>query len=107
VSTILGEDQKEGETLSEIGSALGKHAGSIHGVLSLKRGVFRPARRRSRLALSLFEREEISRGIAAGQSIRHIARILGRSASTVSREILRHDGLRKYRASIADASAWD
>lgn len=85
----------------------GKHAGSIHGVLSLKGGVFRPARRRSRLALSLLEREEISRGIAAGQSIRHIARILGRSASTVSREIRRHGGLRKYRASIADASAWD
>jgi transposase, IS30 family len=98
---------KEGQTLSEIGRALGKHTGSIHGVLSLNGGGFLETRRRSRLALTLLEREEISRGIAAGQSIRHMARILGRSPSTVSREIRRHGGTKKYRTTVADSVAWD
>lgn len=98
---------KEGETLSEIGRALGKHAGSIHGVLSLNGGIFPTKRRRSRLALTLLEREDISRGIAAGCSIRHIADLLGRAPSTVSREIGRHGGTKKYRAALADSAAWD
>lgn len=98
---------KEGETLSEIGRALGKHAGSIHGVLSLNGGIFPTKRRRSRLALTLLEREDISRGIAAGCSIRHIADLLGRAPSTVSREIGRHGGKKNYRAALADSAAWD
>jgi IS30 family transposase len=62
--------------------------------------------RRSPVALTLSEREEISRGIVAGCSIRAMAAKLGRAPSTVSREISRHGGLGAYRASDADASAW-
>ena len=98
---------KEGQTLSEIGHALGKHAGSIHGVLALNGGIFPTKRQRSRLALTLLEREEISRGIAAGCSLRHIAVLLGRAPSTVSREIDRHGGKKNYRAALADSAAWD
>lgn len=98
---------KEGQTLSEIGRALGKHAGSIHGVLSLNGGILPAKRKRSRLALTLLEREEISRGIAAGHSIRQIATMIDRAPSTVSREIRRHGGVSKYRAAEADWAAWD
>lgn len=98
---------KEGQTLSEISRALGKQAGSIHGVLSLNGGIYSAKRKRSRLALTLLEREEISRGIAAGHSIRQIASKIGRAPSTVSREIRRYGGVKKYRAAEADWSAWD
>jgi IS30 family transposase len=71
------------------------------------RGGIRPAlRRRSRLALTLFERETISRGIAAQQSTRSMARLLGRSPSTVSREISRNGGYNRYRAAQAEKQAW-
>jgi IS30 family transposase len=102
----LWQRWKDGQSLSEIGSALGKHAGSIHGVLSSNGGIVPSARRRSRLALTLTEREEISRGISSGESIRQIASRLGRAPSTVSREIARHGGRRKYRATLADSVAW-
>lgn len=102
----LWQRWKDGQSLSEIGSALGKHAGSIHGVLSSNGGIVPYARRRSRLALTLTEREEISRGISSGESIRQIASRLGRAPSTVSREIARHGGRRKYRATLADSVAW-
>jgi len=69
----LWQKWKDGQSLSEIGKALGKHAASIHGVLSSNGGIVPSTRRRSCLALSLFEREEISRGISAGASIRFIA----------------------------------
>jgi len=65
------------------------------------------ARRRSRLALTLAEREEISRGLAADTSIRQIAAGMGRSPSTVSREIARHGGPHRYRATQADTQAWN
>jgi hypothetical protein len=58
---------KQGQSLSEIGRALGKHAGSIHGVVASNGGFIPAGRRRSRLALTLAEREEISRGMAAGR----------------------------------------
>lgn len=102
----LWQRWKDGQSLSEIGSALGKHAGSIHGVLSSNGGIVPSARRRSRLALTITEREEISRGISSGESIRQIASRLGRAPSTVSREIARHGGRRKYRATLADSVAW-
>lgn len=98
---------KEGQTLSEIGRALGKHAGSIHGVLSLNGGIFPAKRKRSRLALTMSEREEISRGVAAGQTLRQIACTIDRSPSTISREIRRHGGIKEYRATEADLAAWD
>src|SRR5260370_40141316 len=74
----------------------------------LTRGGIPPAaRRRSRLALTLPEREDISRGIASGSSIREIARCLQRAASTVSREIARHGGRPAYRAHDAGSQAWE
>ena len=69
-------------------------------------GVVPPERRRSRLALTVCEREEISRGVAAGESLRRVAARLGRAPSTVSREIARHGGRRRYRAGEADRRAW-
>src|SRR5260370_20522273 len=67
-----------------------------------------PAPRRGALAVvRLEEREEISRSIAAGQSIRQIAHGLGRAPSTVSREIRRSGGSQRYRANRADRSAWE
>jgi len=70
-------------------------------------GIRPPPRNRSRLALTLAEREEISRGIVSDLSLRTIARQLGRSPSTVSREINRNSGLKCYRASHAEQAAWD
>jgi len=102
----LWQRWKQGESLSEIGRALGKHAGSIHGVVSSNGGFTPAVRRRSRWALTLGEREEISRGMATKRSIRQIAASLGRAPSTVSREIKRHGGLYGYRAAAADARAW-
>src|SRR5690554_3194092 len=77
---------RKGQSLSEIGRALGKHAGSISGVLAIYGGISPPNRTRSSRALSLSEREEISRGLSAGFSLRHIAASIDRSVSTVSRE---------------------
>jgi IS30 family transposase len=103
----LWERWKRGQSLSDIARALGKQPGSIHGVVSSNGGIVPPARRRSALALSLAEREEISRGIAAGHSMRMIARAINRAPSTVSREIARHGGRNRYRASEADQKAWN
>ncbi|HWV46922.1 MAG TPA: IS30 family transposase [Nitrospira sp.] len=97
---------KYGQSLSEIGRALGKHAGSIYGVLSSKGGVMPAVRRRSQWALTLAEREEISRGLASDTSIRQIASTLGRAPSTISREIHRSGGTHRYRAAEADTRAW-
>ncbi len=97
---------KAGQTLTEIGLALGKHAGSVHCVLGLHGGIAPAARTRSARALTLAEREEISRGVAGDESIRQIAARLGRSPSTVSRELARHCGRSQYRAADADESAW-
>jgi transposase, IS30 family len=103
----LWQRWRDGQSLSEIARELGKNAGSIHGVLSSSGGIVPTTRRRSRLALTLAEREEISRGIASGQSVRNIAVVIGRAASTVCREIERHGGRKKYRASAADSVAWE
>jgi IS30 family transposase len=97
---------KEGQSLSEIGRALGKAPGSVHGVLSASGGIAPSPRRRSPRSLSLAEREEISRGVSAGASIRAIAVQLGRAPSTVSREVARNGGASKYRATTADDRAW-
>jgi transposase, IS30 family len=102
----LWQRWKQGQSLSEIGRALGKHAGSIHGVVSSNGGFTPAVRRRPRWALTLTEREEISRGVATKRSIRQIAAQLGRAPSTVSREITRHGGMHTYRAAEADARAW-
>ena len=70
-------------------------------------GIRPPPRQRSRLALTLAEREEISRGLACGLSLRAIAARLDRAASTISREIKRNGGYADNRATQADQSAWD
>jgi IS30 family transposase len=98
---------KAGESLHEIGRALGKDHGSIHFLLSQHGGIVPAVRRRSERTLTLAEREEISRGIASGSSIREVARNLQRAASTVSREVARHGGRPRYRASKADHQAWN
>jgi len=110
----LSSEQKEelwtrwraGQSLSDIGRALGKHAASVFGVLLSKGGIAPTARVRSRLSLSPRDREEISRGLVAGLSMRKIAKQIGRSASTISREVSRNHGRRKYRATNADERAW-
>ena len=101
--TEIWRRRKAGESLHEIGRALGKNHGSIHFLLSQHGGIAPAVRRRSARTLTLAEREEISRGIASGLSIRAIARSLQRAASTVSREVARHRGRPKYRASKAES----
>ena len=98
---------KAGESLHEIGRAFDKPHSCIRAVLLPRGGIPPVARRRSRLALTLAEREDISRGIASGSSIREIARRFERAASTVSREIVRHGGRAAYRAHEADQQAWN
>jgi len=83
----MWERWRNGESISEIARALGKAPGSIFGTLGDKGGVAPPVRRRSWRCLSMTDREEISRGLAAGESFRVIAVRLGRHASTISREV--------------------
>jgi IS30 family transposase len=102
----LWERWKKGQSLSEIGRALGKHAGSVSSVLRAQGGIAPTPRRRSGISLSLQEREEISRGLMVGLSFRQIASQIKRSPSTVSREVGRNRGRVKYRAMRADAHSW-
>jgi IS30 family transposase len=97
---------KAGESLHEIGRACDKPHNCIRCVLLPSGGIAPTARRRSDLALTLAEREDISRGIASGSSIRTIASSLDRAVSTVSREVTRHGGRSAYRALDADSQAW-
>jgi len=94
-----------GQSLSDIGRALGKHAGSIYGVLASSGGITPATRTRREAALSLREREGISRGLVKGLSIRSIAKWLRKAPSTISREVARNGGRRKYRAVRADERA--
>src|ERR1700692_2199463 len=98
---------KAGESLHDIGRAFGKGHGSIRFLLTQRGGIVPAARRRSPRTLTLAEREDISRGIASGSSIREIANGLQRAVSTVSREVSRHGGRPLYRASEADRQAWN
>jgi len=98
---------KAGQSLHEIGRAFDKPHSSIRCLLLPRGGIPPAARRRSRLALTLAEREDISRGIACGSSIREVARHLSRAVSSVSREVIRHGGRSAYRAHAADDQAWN
>ena len=98
---------QKGESLNSIARHFGRSHSSIQGVFAPTGGIRPPPRCRSRRALSLAEREEISRGVVAGHSIRWIAASLGRAPSTISREIKRNGGRRQYRACKADEAAWD
>lgn len=98
---------KAGECVSDIARALQVRGSRVHHVLSCAGGIMPAARRRSPQALKLEEREEISRGIAAGDSAQRIAARLQRPACTVTRELTRNGGRSAYRASEAEVSAWD
>ena len=104
--TELWDRWQRGESLKAIGRAFGKPSSSIYFQVAPHGGIRPAPRRRSRLALTLSEREEISRGIVARRSARSMARLLGHSPSTVSREISRDGGYDGYRAALADEQAW-
>jgi len=98
---------ERGESMSSIGRLFERNSSSIYPLLSRTGGIRPLDRTRSRLALTLAEREEISRGLNIGLSLRAIARILKRAPSTISREVERHGGLAFYRATSADKAAWE
>ncbi|MDA1094649.1 MAG: IS30 family transposase [Acidobacteria bacterium] len=102
----IWERWKRGESLSEIGRAINRIPGAIFHVVRARGGVPPAPRCRSERALTTGDREEISRGLATGVSFRQIGLRLGRPTSTVSREVGRHGGRRRYRAAVADADAW-
>jgi IS30 family transposase len=104
---LMWERWQKGESLQQIAQLFDRTHSSVQGIL-VRTGGIRPApRHRSTLALTLTEREEVSRALAAGRSIRSIASQLGRAPSTISREIQRNGGQQWYRASRADQAAWD
>jgi IS30 family transposase len=105
--TLMWERWQKGDTLHQIAQLFDRHHPSIARILGETGGIRPAPRRRSRLALTSAEREEISRAVVAGHSMRSIAALLGRAPSTVSREIKRNGGQESYRASRADQSAWD
>lgn len=104
---MMWDRWQKGESLNAIARHFGRSHSSIQGILAREGGMRPSPRKRSRRALALSEREEISRGMVAGQSLRSIAASLGRAPSTISREIKRNGGRRQYRASKADQAAWD
>ena len=104
--TEIWDRWQRGESMSSIGRNFDRNSSSIYPLLSRTGGYSPPVRKRSRLALTLSEREEISRGIVAERSIRSMAASLGRSPSTVSREVRRNGGYNRYRATLADERAW-
>ena len=97
---------QRGESMSSIGRGFDRASSSIYPLLARTGGIRPPERSRSRLALTLTEREEISRGLHAKMSLRSIARALKRSASTISREVRRNGGVQLYRAAQSDEAAW-
>ncbi len=105
--SLMWDRWQKGESLHSIAKLFDRHHPSIQRIFAETGGIRPAPRRRSRRALTLAEREAISRGMVAGNSIRLIASRLGRAASTVSREIRRNGGRRRYRASKADQAAWD
>ncbi len=104
--TLMWNRWQKGDSTRAIARLLDRGHSSVQGVLGKTGGIRPPEKKRSRLALTMSEREEISRGIVAGQSLRAIAASLDRAASTVSREVNRSGGRRDYRANQADQAAW-
>ena len=104
---LMWERWKEGWTLHQIAQLFSRAHTSVQKILSRAGGIRPPVRRRCPRSLTLAEREEISRGLAEGRSIRAVALQLGRAPSTVSREIKRNGGSSDYRAIEADDAAWD
>ena len=104
--TLMWDRWQKGDSLHTIAGLFDRGHSSVQRILGETGGIRPPQRRRSRLTLTLSEREEISRGAVAGHSMRSIAESLGRAPSTVSREIRRNGGPRRYRASQAEQAAW-
>lgn len=104
---LMWERWQKGDSLQQIAQLFDRNHSTVQGILSRTGGIRPASRRRSRLALTLAEREEISRAVVTGQSIRSVARQLGRAPSTISRELQRNGGQQCYRASQADQMAWD
>jgi IS30 family transposase len=104
---LMWERWKEGWTLHQIAQLFNRAHTSVQNILSRTGGIRPPLRRRCPRSLTLAEREEISRGLAEGRSVRSVALQLGRAPSTVSREIKRNGGSSDYRATEADDAAWD
>jgi IS30 family transposase len=104
---LMWERWRKGESLQQIAQLFDRNHSSIQRILAETGGI-RPAQRcRSRLALALGEREQISRSLVTNHSIRSIATSLGRAPSTISREIKRNGEQDSYRATPADQAAWD
>ena len=104
---LIWDRWRKGETLHQIARLFDRYHSSIHGIVAESGGIRPAERRRSNSALTLTEREEISRSLVAGVSIRSIAVLLSRAPSTISREIKRNGGAGSYRANQADAATWD
>ena len=104
---LMWDRWQKGESLHAIAAHFDRHHTSIRGILARTGGIRPAQRKRSRFALTLAEREEISRGLVADQSVRTIAKSLDRAPSTISREIKRNGGRYDYRANGADQAAWD
>jgi len=104
---LMWDRWQSGESMHDIARSFDRYHTSIRGIFARTGGIRPPPRKRSCLALTLSEREEISRGLVVGASIRSIAASLGRAPSTVSREVQRNGGLQSYRAGKADRAAWD
>lgn len=104
---LMWDRWQKGESLHSIAQLFDRHHSAIRGILARTGGIRPAKRKRSGLALTLAEREDISRGVSAGQSLRWIAASLGRAPSTVSREIKRNGDRRSYRANTADQAASD
>lgn len=104
---LMWDHWRKGDSLQQIAQLFDRNHSSIQRILAETGGIQPAPRRRSRLALTLAEREEISRALVSGQSVRSIAKLLGRAPSTVSREINRNGGPEGYRANSADQAAWD
>jgi hypothetical protein len=103
----IWDRRQRGESMSSIGRVFDRGSSSIFPLLERTGGIRPPDRIRSRLSLTLVDREEISRGLRAQMSLRSIARTLKRPASTISREVRRNGGHEDYRAASSDAAAWD
>lgn len=103
---LLWRCWRDGMAVHGVARAVGITAPSVHVYLAKHGGYCPPERRRRAGQLTAEEREDISRGVAAGESLRSIAEDLGRSPSTISRELRRNGGGERYRAGDAERRAW-
>ena len=103
---LMWDRWQKGDSLHDIGRLFDRHHTTAQRILTESGGIRPRERKRSSQALTLADREVISRGLARRQSMRNIAAELGRSPSTVSREIQRNGGCASYRASSAEQAAW-